>query len=365
MFNKSQKLALSGVHADYAFTLLTYAFALSNLSNSTVLSLGTYEHDHAISDTERKTKEEQLNVAVGFLCKASGIFSFISDSVLPEWQVHRAGGPPVRFNKPPELNREVVMALARMSLADAQTLAIRKLLSKSAYDSNVTPGPPLPTSHPSPALIAKLHLECASLYSSARSLAKTAGSSKSPEGQEEVSTDLRKYLADEAAFHGALSRKWLGVDAGENGGRAKGGEAVEFLRWAKKDLEDLKDSGKGVSLGKAEKEKKGQKKEKVLDELAKVTVFYKHYKKMNDSLHFQPVPSQNDLQTRIPTGRLAIAARRFTPPAPSFGPGSVDYIRKQAEQMEIARENGSSRTDEPAPEPSASSYAGADRKSVV
>lgn len=80
---------------------------------------------------------------------------------------------------------------------------------------------------------------------------------------------------------------------------------------------------------------------------------------MNDSLHFQPVPSQNDLQTRIPTGRLAIAARRFTPPAPSFGPGSVDYIRKQAEQMEIARENGSSRTDEPAPEPSASSYAGA------
>ena len=176
--------------------------------------------------------------------------------------------------------------LRRMSLADAQTLAIRKLLSKSAYDSNVTPGPPLPASHPSPALIAKLHLECASLYSSARSLAKTPGSSKSPEGQEEVSTDLRKYLADEAAFHGALSRKWLGVDAGENGGRAKGGEAVEFLRWAKKYLEDLKDSSKGVSLGKAEKEKKGQKKEKVLDELAKVTVFYKHYKKMNDSVGF-------------------------------------------------------------------------------
>ena len=174
----------------------------------------------------------------------------------------------------------------RMSLADAQTLAIRKLLSKAAYDSNVTPGPPLPTSHPSPALIAKLHLECASLYSSARSLAKTPGSSKGPEGQEEVSTDLRKYLADEAAFHGALSRKWLGVDAGENGGRAKGGEAVEFLRWAKKDLEGLKDSSKGVSLGKAEKEKKGQKKEKVLNELAKVTVFYKHYKKMNDSVGF-------------------------------------------------------------------------------
>lgn len=113
MFNKSQKLALPGIHADYAFSLLTYAFALSDLSYSTVLSLGTYEHDRAISDTERRTKDEQLNVAVGFLCKASGIFSFISDSVLPEWQINRAGGPPIRFNKPPELSREVVTALAR------------------------------------------------------------------------------------------------------------------------------------------------------------------------------------------------------------------------------------------------------------
>lgn len=177
-----------------------------------------------------------------------------------------------------------------MALADAQSLAIRKLLSKSAYDSTITPGPPLPKSHPSPALIAKLHLECASLYSSARSLAKTPSSTKSKgKGKElsgadgEVSADLRRYLSDESAFHGALARKWLGVDAGENGGPQKGGEAVAFLVWAKKELEELKDGGRGFGIGR-EKEKKDRRKDKVMEELERVTMFWKHYKKLNDSV---------------------------------------------------------------------------------
>jgi len=164
-----------------------------------------------------------------------------------------------------------------MSLADAQSLAIRKLLSKSAYDSNIAPGPPLPKSHPSPALIAKLHLECASLYSSALSLAKTqsaSASSKSKDGDGEVTVDLRRYLGDEVAFHGALARKWLGVDAGENGRNEKGGEAVGYLGWAKKEL----------GMGAKGKEGKERRKEKVLDELDGVNVFLKHYRKLNDSV---------------------------------------------------------------------------------
>jgi hypothetical protein len=177
-----------------------------------------------------------------------------------------------------------------MALADAQSLAIRKLLSRSAYDSTVTPGPPLPKSHPSPALIAKLHLECASLYSSARSLAKTPSSSKSKgKGREltgtdsEVSAELRRYLSEEGAFHGALARKWLGVDAGENGGAQKGGEAVAFLAWAKKELEELKNGGRGLGIGR-DKEKKERRKDKVMEALDSVTVFWKHYKKLNDSV---------------------------------------------------------------------------------
>ena len=174
----------------------------------------------------------------------------------------------------------------RMSLADAQTLAIRRLLSKSAYDSNITPGPPLPKSHPPPALLAKLHIECSSLYSSARLLAKTPGASKNLSGDSnmEVCTDLRRYLGNQTALHSALSRKWLGVEAGEKGGMEKGGEAVAFLQWAKKELEELKDGGKLINIGNVDKEQEERWKNAVADELSAVNVFYKYYKKMNDTV---------------------------------------------------------------------------------
>ena len=40
------------------------------------------------------------------------------------------------------------------------------------------------------------------------------------EASDEVVPELRRYLADEIALHHALAHKWLGVDAGENGGHA-------------------------------------------------------------------------------------------------------------------------------------------------
>lgn len=170
-----------------------------------------------------------------------------------------------------------------MSLADSQSLAIRKLHSQASSESLVAPGPPLPKSHPSPMLLAKLHLEVASLYSSARLLIKNLEASKS-DVHGDVSSDLRRYLAEEAAFHGALSKKWLGVDAGENGGANKGGEAVAFMAWAKKDLQELKDSSSGINRGKIDKEQKNELKNRVALELNAVTVFHKHYKKTNDTV---------------------------------------------------------------------------------
>jgi len=176
-----------------------------------------------------------------------------------------------------------------MAQADAETLAIRRLLSKSTYDSNVTPGPPLPASHRPPSLLVKMHIECASLYSSARTLAKTPGSTKgdsSSSSNKEVSADLRRYLGNQAALHSAMSHKWLGVDAGEKGGTEKGGEAVAFMQWAKKELEDLKDGGKKISLGTgaAEKDQEDKWKRTIQQELESVNLFYKYYKKMNDTV---------------------------------------------------------------------------------
>lgn len=173
-----------------------------------------------------------------------------------------------------------------MSLADSQSLAIRKLHSQASSESLVAPGPPLPKSHPSLMLLAKLHLEVASLYSSARLLIKNLEASKS-DVHGDVSSDLRRYLAEEAAFHGALSKKWLGVDAGENGGTNKGGEAVAFMAWAKKDLQELKDSSSGINRGKIDKEQKNELKNRVALELNAVTVFHKHYKKTNDTVRLR------------------------------------------------------------------------------
>lgn len=265
-----------------------------------------------------------------------------------------------------------------MALADAQQLAIRKLLSKAVSDSTFTPGPPLPKSHPSPALIAKLYLECASLYASARALAKTPGASRPTimhrnsdkdnhrHDSEEVAPELRHYLADAAQLCSALSHKWLGVDAGENGGSARGGEAVAFLAWAKSELEDLKDGRHGVILDKEKREKKERMKERVTEELASATTFLKHYKKMNDTLHFQPVPATSELQAAIPSGRAAVEPRPYIVPIPAFGPGSVAYIQRQAEQLELKTKDSADpdpdRIEPPALEQNTSvspSYAGA------
>ncbi|KAI6040240.1 BRO1-like domain-containing protein [Pisolithus marmoratus] len=325
LLNNCPRVPLPSLHADLAFSLLTYGMALSNFARLTVNALGNYEHEPSISGIERHAKDEKLNFAVSLLCRASGVFAHLSESVLTDWNNAGPSGP-----RPPDLTAEVCAALSKMALADAQALAVRKLLSLSAYESTLSPGPPLPKSHPSTALLAKLHLECTSLYTSARSLALTPGNVRATRNAAsesrigvsgEITSELTRHLTDEAAFHSALAHKWLGVDAGESGVATKGGEVVGFLAWAKHELDDLCGSIKGTLLRKDRMsgEDRRAKKERVTRELENVKVFLLHYKKMNDSLTFQPVPKQSDLQTRIPAGRLAVSPKPYEPPFPAFG----------------------------------------------
>ncbi|KAF9653964.1 hypothetical protein BDM02DRAFT_3086206 [Thelephora ganbajun] len=331
------KLSFAALSAEMAFSILTYGYCLSNLAHCVVISLGDYEYDRAIMGTELKAKDERLNFAVTLLCKASGIFEYVAKTVLGKWEQEKHTIKK-DYTNPPELSREVTIGLSRMALGEAQALAIRKLLSKSAYDSTVTPGPPLPKSHPPSGLVAKLHLECASLFSSARSLVKTASGSKSKTNVEEAAPELKRYLADEAALHSALASKWLGVDCGESGGLDRTGQAVGYLQWAKKQLEELKDGTKsGITLPSMtnENEKKARERRKatVAKELETVTIFLKHYKNMNDTIAFKPVLSQAELQAIIPAGKMAVSARPYEPPVPAFGPGSPGYVSHQLEKL--------------------------------
>jgi hypothetical protein len=112
LFNTSPRLSLPSLDADYAYSLLTYAFALSNLARAKISSLGTYEHDRAISDADRKAKDSQLTVAADLLCRTSGIFSYISETVLGDWESTSSVATSA-FTKPPDLSREVNSALAK------------------------------------------------------------------------------------------------------------------------------------------------------------------------------------------------------------------------------------------------------------
>ncbi|KAH9942358.1 uncharacterized protein BXZ73DRAFT_87964 [Epithele typhae] len=384
LFHNSPRLSLPAFSTEVIFVLLTYAFSISNLSRAVVHSLGSYETDRSTSDADRKAKDDRLTFAITLLCKAAGLYEYVGKHAVAAWEANRArllslGTVPCP-RPPPDVSREVAIGLGKMALADAQSLAIRKLLSRAAAESALTPGPPLPRSHPAPALVAKLHLECAALYGTARSLVKTPGAARpagksklrlglgrdrekgagaGEEAGDEVTPELRRYLADEAALHGALARKWLGVDAGENGGTPKGGVAVGFLAWAKRMIGSER-----------EKDMRERRKARVQEELGSTNTFLVGYKRINDTVSrhpvasgacLPPVPPQSELQAMIPAGVAAVAVKAYSKPVPAFGPGSVEYARKQAEDLELL--DASPDTNDvhlSSPPGSSKSYAGAD-----
>lgn len=180
----------------------------------------------------------------------------------------------------------LILPRCRLCLADANLLAIRRLLSRSlsVAHSTTTPGPPLSSSHPSPSLLAKLHLNVYTLYDEARSLVKN--SSRGGDASGEVSPELRRYLSDGRLLAQALSYKWLGVDCGENHGMDKAGEALGWLGMAKSSLEEVqgKTAGlKNLKIGKGRSAGKGRK-GKVAEELDSTAAFASAYKKVNDTV---------------------------------------------------------------------------------
>ena len=70
-------------------------------------SVGPYERDRTINKEQRERKEESINVAFGFLCKASGVFSYTAETLLP-----KLNGPD-GSTRPSDLRQEVVSALVK------------------------------------------------------------------------------------------------------------------------------------------------------------------------------------------------------------------------------------------------------------
>jgi len=182
---------------------------------------------------------------------------------------------------------------------------------------------------------------------------------------EEVTSELKRYLADEAALHSALACKWLGVDCGESAGLDRVGQAVGYLQWAKKELEELKDGTKsrmtlrGINNeSESEKQTRERRKATVARELESVTIFLKHYRNMNDTIAFKPVLSQVELQVIIPAGKMAVSTRPYELPSPAFGPGSPGYVSHQLSNLTVT-EGTTTGDDDPQSTTKISNYSGA------
>ena len=214
------------------------------------------------------------------------------------------------------------VAGARLALADAETLAIRKLLSPflSRATDTITPGPPLPKTHPSASLLAKLTLNVSTLYASAHALAQTAdkkassrasgagdlvdaalspaGPSKRVGGATEkmldrlkdstsssdgdIASGLLRYLSTSRDLARARAHKWLGIDAGEAG---RYGDAIALLGMSRETLDELGGGGARKTL----KERGNRENKSTLlasreEELQVVEHWLKSYMKLNDTV---------------------------------------------------------------------------------
>lgn len=83
----------------------------------------------------------------------------------------------------------------------------------------------------------------------------------------------------------AMSYKWLGVDAGENGGKTKMGEAIRWLMLAKSTLEEVEEKmSSGINIVRVSKDEKKSTRGKLGQQMESVNAFLNAYKKVNDSV---------------------------------------------------------------------------------
>lgn len=255
--DKNPRIDIPSYTAELCFVLLTQAFAYANWASSP----GTSE-----------------NQAADLLCKAAGICLYVGEAILPKWQ-------DAPNNRPPELHRELVLALSKLLLADAQSISIRKAQGKT-----------------STALLAKLAIGAAGNFESARGLIYTIKGGVAP--------DLKKYISDGANFHDALAKKYLAIEAND---AQKMGNAMAFAKAATVLLVPLSKKGLGERTSTATR---------AATELTEVQRLLAVYTKVNDSVTFQPVPSAGDLQPLVPSGRSIMDINRYVLPQDAFGPRS-------------------------------------------
>ncbi|CAO3617961.1 unnamed protein product [Cunninghamella blakesleeana] len=275
----------SDIYYELTFVLLTYAYATSLQGSEYLKSLQNDSSDMS----------NIYNKAADALNTSAGMFLFIADQVIPK--ITSAND-----NKPVEIYRDISVALSKMSLADAQAVAISKAIMHGKLSNS---------------LAAKLYIGVAGQYEMAYGLI------SSKRGGQDISTDLKKYLSDGTLFYKAMAKKYLALDAN---GNSKMGIAVGFLRDCKADLKSVQQ----LSLSKPNFLKSTTVASRALKEEEHVNELLNKFTLINDTAAYETVPSRQELQKMIPSGRSILELKQYSLPQTIFGQANNSIGQEQA-----------------------------------
>lgn len=290
MITPGPKFQLHGMLSEVYMMHVLYAAALRANAATIVDALGTYGQEAA----QDPAREGRLKVATDLLCRASGVCEYVLTQLLPA-----CAPPPLPSAYPPEMRSEGILASAKLAMADAHALAIRKLQAPFG----IAPGTPLPPHHPSPSLLAKLHLHTSTLYRDAHTLMLRALGMDAPKHKlvqklhtlrpdEDTKMAFPAYANKHALAHRARAFLWLGIERGETAHSI--GWAIAYLGMAEHIMADVRDKkAKSTAL-----------------ELAHIRQWLATYKKTNDTVRCATYLHRYRSSTFHPHKRCSCTRRR-------------------------------------------------------
>ncbi|KAJ2230077.1 hypothetical protein H4R99_008230 [Coemansia sp. RSA 1722] len=284
--DKQKRTQSTSIYMELGFTLLALAVAKSMGAYSKVATLDTEIECETVNimtpgaklvDDDAEMGVEALKRASVELREAAGIFQYIIDHVLPHIRDIRLGVP--------DLTPDIQYMLQMLSLADSDRLSVRVWLRT---DRNRSKTPVMPAN-----LLLGIQERYANAVTSLHTL--QSGEFRS------VSSKIQNYMRDGQLVILAQAMIYLAQVHSDN---QKYGYAVGFMRDARDLLAEVRKHNNSVHARTAEMLLKGP-----------LEPLYSLYRRNNDSIGFDPVPSSEDLRARLPSGR-ALMSRAIQYSAP-------------------------------------------------
>ncbi|KAJ2157388.1 hypothetical protein GGF46_004539 [Coemansia sp. RSA 552] len=285
---KARRTQSTSVYVELGFTLLALAVSKCMSAYSRVATLDTEIECATLNemtpgarlDVDEGHGMDSLKRASTELREAAGVFEYVIGSVLPRTRGARLGVP--------DLMPDVQYMLQTLALADSDRLSVRVWLRE---DRNRRKTPNTPAN-----LLLGIQERYAHAYASLRTL--RGGEFRN------VSTEIQCYMRDGQQVIMAQAMIYLAQVHSDN---QRFGNAVGFMRDARELLSDVRKRNASVHAPTADMLLSGP-----------LEPLYSLYRRNNDTIGFEHVPSSEELRARLPSGRALLSrAVQYVPPAGS------------------------------------------------